>query len=336
MIKINSYTGFQPLRTCIVGRSYPPEFYSMISNAKVRDVMERIAIETEEDYQKLAQLLSSFGITVLRPVINDADNFSAHMLILDNGARWYQPPPMNPRDELLVAGQKIFVNRPWGEHYVDFYDPILAQVDGQIIHSRYHPEISNLSGPSITRVGKDIYHDGLMQPLLHKYFSEYRTHEVLTGGHSDAVYCPVTPGLIVSLRDVPTYAETFPGWEVVYLPHQHWGQVKPFLELKEKNQGRWWIPGEEKNDDLVDFVNVWLDKWVGYVEETVFDINMLVIDEKNVICNNFNEQTFRAFERHGVSAHICNFRHRYFWDGGLHCITLDLYREGGMIDYHAA
>jgi hypothetical protein len=27
------------------------------------------------------------------------------------------------------------------------------------------------------------------------------------------------------------------------------------------------------------------------------------------------------------------WRHRYFWDGGLHCITLDLYREGTQQDY---
>ena len=27
------------------------------------------------------------------------------------------------------------------------------------------------------------------------------------------------------------------------------------------------------------------------------------------------------------------FRHRWFWDGGLHCITLDLYREGTQQDY---
>jgi hypothetical protein len=169
--------------------------------------------------------------------------------------------------------------------------------------------------------------------VINKHFSNYRTHVVKTGGHSDGVFCPVTPGLIVSLKDVPTYAETFPDWEVVYLPGQSWAKVSPFLNLKRKNHGKWWIPGEEMNDDLVDFVNIWLDKWVGYVEETVFDVNMLVIDEKNVICNNYNKTVFRALAQHGVTPHICNFRHRYFWDGGLHCVSLDLYREGGKNDF---
>jgi hypothetical protein len=228
----------------------------------------------------------------------------------------------------------MFVSRPYGEQYVDFFDNIITQIDGEILHKKNFPELENLQYPSITRVGHDIYFDNTIDKLvINKHFSNYRTHVVKTGGHSDGVFCPVTPGLIVSLKDVPTYAETFPDWEVVYLPGQSWAKVSPFLNLKRKNHGKWWIPGEEMNDDLVDFVNIWLDKWVGYVEETVFDVNMLVIDEKNVICNNYNKTVFRALAQHGVTPHICNFRHRYFWDGGLHCVSLDLYREGGKNDF---
>ena len=164
-------------------------------------------------------------------------------------------------------------------------------------------------------------------------YPEYRWHVVDTGGHCDGVFCPVVPGLIVSLRDIPTYKDTFPDWEIIYLPNQSWYKIKPFLDLKEKNRGKWWVPGEELNDDFTEFVEGWLSHWVGYVEETVFDVNMLVIDEKNVVCNNYNEQVFRAFERYGITPHVINFRHRYFWDGGLHCITSDVHREGVMKDY---
>jgi hypothetical protein len=164
-------------------------------------------------------------------------------------------------------------------------------------------------------------------------FPDYRCHVVNTGGHADGTFCPVVPGLIVSLKDISTYTDTFPDWEVVYLPGQSWDSVRPFLDLKDKNQGKWWVPGEELNDDFTDFVEGWLGHWVGYVEETVFDVNMLVIDEKNVVCNNYNEKVFKAFDRYGITPHIVNFRHRYFWDGGLHCITSDLHREGVQKDY---
>jgi hypothetical protein len=199
----------------------------------------------------------------------------------------------------------------------------------------------NINTAMTTRVGKDLYFgtDAYDQPQstlkqqAEKLFSDYRCHIVNTGGHSDGTFCPVVPGLIVSLYDVPSYAESFPDWEVVYLPGQSWDSVRPFLDLKEKNRGKWWVPGEELNDDFTNFVEGWLSHWVGYVEETVFDVNMLVIDEKNVICNNYNEQVFAAFDRHGITPHVVNFRHRYFWDGGLHCITSDLHREGVQKDY---
>ena len=44
------YQHWDPLQACAVGRSYPPEFYSFI---KIGFVMEKIAIETEEDVQKI-------------------------------------------------------------------------------------------------------------------------------------------------------------------------------------------------------------------------------------------------------------------------------------------
>ena len=102
--------------------------------------------------------------------------------------------------------------------------------------------------------------------------------------------------------------------------------MEGFTKKKEKMNGRYWVPNA--GDDFYDYVNEWLDDWVTYVEETVFDLNMLVIDEKNVIVNGPNKKAFDAFERHGITPHIVNFRHRYFWDGGLHCITADLAREG--------
>jgi len=60
---------------------------------------------------------------------------------------------------------------------------------------------------------------------------------------------------------------------------------------------------------------------------------MLVVDEQNVIVNNYNKDVFDFFEKHGVTGHVVNFRHRYFWDGGLHCITTDLDREGERQDF---
>jgi len=378
------YQHWDPLRVCAVGRSYPPEFYSFITNSRVRSVMERIAIETEEDYQKLIKLLESFGVEIVRPHINP--DFDEYLL----AGLYAKPLAMVPRDYTAMIGDKFYMPQPvpyarwrpianWNsikadtwpnnpisiEEFNAFPDDIKRNLDEKFnitvrsqaenwpyqtlsplrdaVRAQGNKIIFNtgVNTAMTTRIGRDLYfgtetytQDQIeVVERMTKLFPEYRCHVLNTGGHSDSAFCPVVPGLIVSLYDIPNYSTSFPDWEVVYLPGQSWSAVKPFLDLKEKNKGKWWVPGEEFNNDFTDFVEGWLTDWVGYVEETVFDVNMLVIDEKNVVCNNYNEKVFKAFEKYNVTPHIINFRHRYFWDGGLHCITSDLHREGTMKDY---
>jgi len=256
-------------------------------------------------------------------------------------------PECNSEDEIsnLPDSLKESVRSQYEQYKVlaqtkDSYNKIFAHVaeQGNNVRNLFYPY---LNGSMMTRIGRDLYfgtEDYYQNTTeIEKYaeveFPTYRKTIINTGGHSDGTYCPVCPGLIISLRDVPTYADTFPGWEVVYLPGQSWEQVQPFLDLKVKNKGKWWIPGFEKDQAVVDVVETWLDNWTGYVEETVFDVNMLIIDPKNVMVFNYNKQVFDALDRYGITPHIVPFRHRYFWDGGIHCVTSDLHREGTMQDY---
>jgi len=436
---------WDPLRVCAVGRSYPPEFYSRIKNPKVRNVLERIAIETEEDYQSLIQLLEKFNVKVLRTDVSDDPEDYVVNGVLN------VPPPMCPRDYTAMIGNTFYMpGSDYGENLKT--QEILGQLLGDVssgspidpsiakkiedflepndyndeqalenLRSRIRYDFNNIpylrtrenddkyydrktdvrlrshqqkkgslllkdiissqtqtigsnfkfpnhkrfsawttiedylkennvpivydtyvNSACTTRVGKDLFFttmnaiDQLYSDQIHEkwksMFPDYKVHLLHIGGHSDGTYCPVVPGLIISLFPPETYKDTFPDWEVVQLPEQSWKAVKPFQRLKMKNKGKWWVPGEEENDELTNYVEQWLHDWVTYVEETVFDVNMLVIDRHNVVCNNYNKQVFDAFKRHNITPHILNFRHRYFWDGGLHCITSDISRDGVLED----
>jgi hypothetical protein len=366
------YQHWDPLRVCVVGRSYPPAFYSWIINSKVRNLFERIAIETEEDYQSIIKKLEQFDVEVLRPDLPE------HTLLNNK----HIPPPMTPRDYSIMIGSTFYCNLPlydFGHFYWNIKKdnwpdcntvadmnllPVGIRNKCKILHDQYAIKHNNsynhivdriqqqgntvktyfypdCNGAMVSRIGRDLYFGTSsytqdptdLKNVVNKEFTQTRNHIVNTGGHSDGTYCPVCPGLIISLHDIPTYADTFPDWEVVYLPGQSWSAVKEFLQLKEKNGGRWWIPGFEHDQDVVDTVEQWLGHWTGYVEETVFDVNMLIIDPKNVMVFNYNRLVFDALERYGITPHVVPFRHRYFWDGGIHCITTDLHREGVMQDY---
>jgi hypothetical protein len=372
------YQHWDPLKVCVVGRGYPPEYYSWITVPHVRELFERIAIETEEDFQNIIKKLQSFGVEVLRPTV------PTDIAACRSPSGRLHKPPITPRDTMGMFGTKFyesytnstiqhfyknvkdsswpeltsgFFNLP--EHIqrecidmhglLDFektlelpgsYDHVF-----EIVKQQGNQVIANskdyLNSAMVARIGRDLFlgtqeytqnQDELMT-AFDQEFPLTRNHIINTGGHGDGTYCPVCPGLIISLYDVSTYADIFPGWEVVYLPKQSWDSVEPFINLKEKNKGKWWIPGFEHDDAVINVVEQWLGHWTGYVEETVFDVNMLIVDPKNVMVFSYNQQVFDALDRYGITPHIVPFRHRFFWDGGIHCVTLDLHREGTMQDY---
>ena len=421
------YQCFDPLKVCIVGRSYPPEFYSEIENVKVRSAMERVAIETEEDYQKLISKLEEFNVEILRLDVSDnIDDYKDHRGMMTAA------PPMCPRDFSAMVGDTFYMpSENYGENFdvenlylgmlnrhtkpnkvqekreavlAQYFEDLLQpgrplsqeaalksfrgkfdvvqcpwtflqgidreELEKVIIASETNTIGSNNKFPSNKRVyawnsvrewlkknnvpivydqyissancwrlGKDLFfnyvniitklNEESFQKKWRRLFPDYRVHGVDAPGHGDGSMHPVKEGLIIAIGKEKFYKDFYPDWEVVKV-QSGWGQVKPFLKMKEKNRGRWWIKGEEENQDLIDYIDTWLDHWVTYVEETVFDVNVLPIDEQNCIVNGYNKNVFDAFDRHGITPHVINFRHRYFWDGGLHCITSDIHREGNM------
>lgn len=377
---------WDPLKTCIVGRSYPPEFYEFVKNPRTRHILETLAQETEDDYQNLIRLLSKkFGVEVFRPEFPD-DLESLYVQ-----GKWVQPPTA-PRDYFLMIEDRFWVpeipnashawsvfyrqnkQADWGDYVrpQDFYrdHPSVAedikqrfsrfqQMDQQHLDAKLgfyqhifdhvrqqgneivYTDLDFVNGCFVSRIGRDLYfatqtyHDDQQQILqqVNGHFPRTRNHVVNAGGHGDATYCPVAPGLIISLRDIPTYADTFPDWEVVYLPPSNYAHMREFEQSMKRNKGRWFIPGFEQDPNLVDMVDHYFDEWVGYVAETVFDVNMLIVDPKNVIVSAHSDPVEQACARHGIEVHVVPFRHKYFWDAGIHCITNDLNRQGSSRDW---
>ena len=326
MIPIKGYASFDPLKSCLIGKNFSGDFFKKnIEDTKVSDPLRRIADETEEDYQALEKILKNANIKTYRAEF-DEDKFDKH---------WYGRPPVCPRDHFAVIGEKFYAYQK-----TNFYGKFLQNIARKNLSIGI--KTAPVSTARISRVGKDLFWDvGGRESTQEdidffktKWLAEgFRVHTSNRGYHSDACFCVVKPGCIVSLFDIQNYATEFPGWDVLYLPDQSWNKVDPFLKMKDKVGGRWWLKGEEHNDQLIEFVNTWLNDWVGYVEETVFDVNMLSIDQNTIICNNYNKEVFDHFKKHKVEPIVFNFRHRYFWDGGVHCITQDLYREGTQEDY---
>lgn len=342
------YQHWDPLKVALVGKSYPPQIYDFIKNEKVRKVFYRIAEETEEDYQKLITLLEKFNVEIYRTDIEYLCDLAKTNIKLQKPL----PSPMyamQPRDFSIMLGETFYVRDTLQYLIFELIDK--CKLEGNKIIKSFQTGIdkpdwlSYIDGSMTSRIGKDLVigtHNKenfeeekieIIQKIIQNHLPNYRIKVANTEGHLDGTFCPVVPGLIISGFDLVNYEKTFPNWEVVTIKGESYDKIPEWLTLKEKNKGKWLVLGEETNDDFTNFLETWLNHWVGYIEESVFDLNMLVIDKKNAIVNSYNKIVFDAFENYGITPHICNFRHRYFWDGGLHCITSDIHRKGVLEDY---
>lgn len=386
------YQHWDPLKVCIVGKTYDPKIYKNIKNYKIRSLLEKIAYETDEDFNKLINLLESFNVQILRP------NTDIDFDINENGKNLISPP-VQPRDFGIMLGNKFFWNflnydgfRPnlindvwhdikgidWPDICPDNFHTLSKKIkieikkntnidinifknfgfDQSLIDKFYEGTINHIknnsivynTGPEefhmfnsamITRIGKDIFvgtiykNENLNNKLksYKQHFPHYRWHAVDTGGHSDGTFCPVVPGLVISSADITDYSKLLPDWEVVYLKNQNWDKLSKYFNIKSKFTNKWHVKGIELNQDFINFVDSYLTTWTGNISETIFDINVLMIDKKNVVCSGYNKKLFQVFNKYGITPHIINFRHKLFYDCGIHCITNDIHRDGVMQDY---
>ena len=105
-------------------------------------------------------------------------------------------------------------------------------------------------------------------------------------------------------------------------------------KFKEENfNGAWYVQGQTPTPEFTQFVDTYLSKWTGFVAETVFDVNCLVLDESHVIFSAYNKEVFDYCRKHKIEPIISELRHSYFWDGGISCCTQDIRRSGGLETY---
>jgi len=336
-IKISTHSPFQKLQAVLVGQGVHEDFFNFITDEKIRLPLNRIVRETNEDLENIKKVCKQFGAEVFQsgPLEYNEEFFKNSTAV--------PVPPIQPRDVHLTLGDKVYctsTEKVWNYIYDIVDDTCIVNLFNLAYNNGGHYKGGEmLNGASCYRVGNRIIIPNIVDETIRNFsinFLKNLGYDVVVtndAGHSDGLMSVLKPGVIVSLMDSINYKESFPNWEVFSVRDQSWSRVQPWLNFKAKSRGRWWVPGEESNEFLLKFVDTWLNKWVGYVEETVFDVNMFSLSEEVVLVNNYNKDIFDFLKKHKIEPIICPFRHRYFWDGGLHCLTLDLRREGERENY---
>ena len=325
-----NWNEWDPLKEVIVGKVYNPDDMNFIEDIDFRNNIQRILAESEEDFIILTQILQSYGVKVHRPDCK----FTGKFLY----------PAVCPRDMHVVYGEQTFgtiggdPNRYYESSY--FEDIVLGL--GLPFEKMPRPNLPDYYLPYRENKEKILYHaanilkcgDALLYtkpwntqkdyPLTRQFGRgtykglqwlqdriDANWIEIEESGHADGKIALIKPGLLLCWRlsDIPKELEDWDSIVVpkIPLPEQFWqGSLQPMRKNK---------------------VNSWLNSWIGHVDETVFDINVISISPEVVLTNGYNKEVAAQLKRYGVEMVPFNFRNRFFWDGGLHCVTLDLVRD---------
>ena len=338
------------LKTCVVGSVYPPEHFSWVVDPNIRSGLEQLVQETEEDLQKLIKFLESFDVKVVRPLLPEEGNH-------------FDKPVVAPRDHMAMIGDRFFIDnrgrerqmapivnlvREQGNEIIFDQQINSAEVirlgkdlywsdpdDFLLIHDVYRKEGVDLDYDqgrkmeSIIKQSKAKIFRKNRQKKLAELFKDYRNHFMGTEGHIDGILVAIKEGLMLVKEEYETpyiglANEYFPDWEKINLSFlDDEGSIKQKLVMAGK---KWWIPGKETHAGFSNFIDDYLNHWITDVSETRFSANTLMIDPYNAVCVGFPDKVLDAYARYGITPHVIDFRHRYFWDGGIHCITADLDR----------
>ena len=332
---MSNYNSWSPLKEVWLGDCYPKHFYDHL-DSEVRDCFHQITEMTQEDLKKIEMKLKEFGITVRRPQYDKIDDY------LNNEN--LEKPHITPRDFYFSHNGKFYFEdewnggRPWLD-VVDFY-----KKNNTIMIEKKFMSGLQINGSNVVRVGKDVYFElaydknkketqiEFFKTEVYPYFKDFRCHLLFNGGHLDGCFAILRPGLILASRYFTEYEKTFPDWEVIQLGKPEFQNFKksPAGFTQAKN---WYVTNNKKNNSFNEYIIKYALDWVGNFHETYFEINCLVIDEKNTLMLGENDQLYETLNKKGINVHIVPFRARTFWDGGLHCLTVDISRDSRLEQY---
>lgn len=243
-------------------------------------------------------------------------------LSLYNGQRQFIRTEINLKEEIETKGLNI-----------DF-DNLSEEEKEKLLSDM---PLSGFCSPNITRIGKkclvDLHQTEDALTFLEQSYPEFKYSKLLLGGHNDGIFSVLKPNVVIAGPWFKGTEHNFKDWNVIYFNDNRWNDVREWHKIKEQNKGKWWVPGEEENQDFNKFVESVLPNWTGFVEETIFDLNCLVLDDRYVVVNSNSKQLYSVLEKYNLTPVYCPLRHRFFWDGGWHCLTLDVKRKGDQIDY---
>ena len=349
------YTEYDPLEEVIVADSYLPGDLDHLFPDNSLTSFNKILEETKEDFDRLSDFLIQGGITVVRPEVM---KYPDHIAMSGFDVRFPMGPTV-PRDQYKVQGKTILQTyTSLTDRYFDSlsYYKIFSDLFDQGYNwiSQPAPPLVNVKPEDIWYVSGEIYRTRLKDRLLfhtatmfpvgdkiiinskgpgnamgfewlkrnlpeYEFIENHKTHND-NYGHIDH-------GFIMIDNETVIHA----GIDWVPLPLRHLKLIDVTEFVPQPNTAQYkqdYIAAGGRYE--LAWVEQYLDNWRGYNQDVCFDLNVLIIDRNNIIFGRALPELFRYLKTFGIECHVCEQRHMLYWEGGIHCSTLDIKRRGDL------
>lgn len=333
----NINRSYDRLRLAMVGSCWPINYFDSINDIYLRQNLQCILKETQEDLDNLANLLENLDVTVLRPDISSIVNNFAH-------------PPMCAGDHMAMINDTLYETLsdsadPKKKIFYELYRDFLSLAH-QCANVTFTANLSICQAMHMILEDRVIY---TKNPTLshheaqHWWDSHYPTlpaYRFYDDCHLDGWMCCVSPSVALVREDDrrPEFLSMFlnkilPDVNCFILDNPrkilepHIYSYQHFYEHNQSRETSWAVPQCYWSDNLKNFVNTYLIDWTGNSQETVFEVNSIVIDQHNVIMTGCSDRTRTLLHENDVQIHTVPWRHGLFWDAGINCVTFALHRE---------
>jgi len=347
------YTDYDPLQEVIVGDCYAPgDIDGFLPKESIKG-FNTILEETKEDFEKLVVFLEQGGVKVRRPEVNKYDselnfsNFTTKLPIC----------PIVPRDQYIVLGKKIIQTyTSYTDRYLDSlnYKKIFLDLfkQGYDWISQPPPMLTDLNEDDLWYISNTTYTHKLPNEILWHTATMFKAGDtIIVNGDG--------PGSKLGLEWMKRVLPEFKFMENQDTIFRNYGHIDHGFFLIDDETvvhgGIEWVPQPLRSKKLIDvkpylskvvtdnyirdyvasggkYSQSWLEKylanWRGYAQEVCFDLNVLVLDSKNVLFGKHLPELFAFLKKHGIECHAIEQRHELYWEGGIHCSTLDIKRKG--------
>ena len=351
-MKVSSHNDWDPLKEIIVGRADNTRFPTSDSSVKnfiyaSGDIDEMRKFEgplpswvieqANEDIEEFVKALESRGVKVYRPEdINLSAEISTPEWTTTGWSTWCPRDMLLPLDNLVIEAPSPMRSRYYetkayhnimleavrdGVEWVSAPKPLLNE-KSFTFEDLSKPTLTEFEpifdAPNVLRLGKDILYQvsnsgNLMGYKWLKNILEprgYRLHlmeDIYRYAHIDSTILPLRPGLVllnsarVNDKNCP---EIFKTWDKIY-----------FDDIK--------IDNEQQAPEEI----------IPGPSSPYIALNVLSIDPKTVCIDKNQTELIKRIEAYDIECVPLPMRHSRTLNGGFHCATLDLVREGSLQDY---